>query len=101
VLRKAKTKTYKSFVINNHLSVRETAILRSFVRFHGVLINVSKIYSPNLLCNYLYDLAQKYNNFYNAERILDNPFRLSLSEATGIILKNGLNILGIVAPEKM
>ena len=64
----------------------------------------AKNYSPNILCNYLFDLAQKYNTFYDRHRILgsDNlKLRLKLTIATGFILKNGLKLLGIETPEKM
>jgi len=55
----------------------------------------------------LYDLAQKYNSFYNKCSILkaeseeQKNFRLWLTKVTGEILKRGLGMLGIEAPEKM
>jgi arginyl-tRNA synthetase len=111
VLRKSKKTASNLKFINNQLSAishnlnaKEALILRSFAQFQGVVVNVSKIYSPNLLCNYLYDLAQKYNAFYNAERIIgseNEKFLLALTFATGQILKNGLNLLGIKTPSKM
>ncbi|KKR86065.1 MAG: Arginine-tRNA ligase, partial [Candidatus Woesebacteria bacterium GW2011_GWB1_41_10] len=68
-------------------------------------------YSPNILCNYLYDLASKFNTFYNKCRILpadttrqvsaDFTWRVKLTAATGRVLKTGLNLLGIEAPERM
>ncbi len=82
----------------------ELAVLRSLVRFPEIITSAAKNYSPNLLCNYLYDLAQKYNTFYNAKRIIgseNEDFRLALTSSTAQILKTGLNLLGISAPEKM
>ena len=96
-----------------HLNSEEMSLLRSFPRFSDVVSDAQDNYSPNILCNYLYDLAQKFNTFYNAHRILDDKskkedefkkrrdFRLALTVSTGQILKNGLNLLGIQAPEKM
>lgn len=88
----------------------ELSLLRSFPHFSEVIIDAAKNYSPNLLCNYLYGLAQKFNNFYAKHRILSNKekgisdkerFRIALTRATGQILKNGLTLLGIKTPEKM
>jgi len=59
------------------------------------------------LCNYLFDLCQKFNIFYQKLPII-NPgvietqeFRLGLTMAVGQIIKNGLYLLGIAAPERM
>ena len=86
------------------LNNEEMTILRSLARFSEVIETAAKSYSPNLLCNYLYDLAQKYNNFYNKDRIIasDNEdFRLALTFGVGQVLKNGLKLLGIQTPERM
>ncbi len=87
-----------------NLKAEEASILRSLFRFSAVIEIATKSYSPNLLCNYLYDLASKYNNFYNADRIIgseNQDFRLALTAGVGQILKNGLGLLGIETPEKM
>ncbi|MCX6703927.1 MAG: arginine--tRNA ligase, partial [Candidatus Woesebacteria bacterium] len=88
----------------NKLENEELSVLRSLVRFSEVIVNAAKTYSPNLLCNYLYDLAQKYNGFYNTNRIIDSDneeFRLALTFGVGQVLKNGLRFLGIETPERM
>jgi len=102
VLAKAgkKSASGKATLLNNE----ELLLLRSLVRFPEMIEHAARNYSPNLLANYLFDLAQKYNNFYNQHRIIGGEsenFRLALSKATGYILKNGLEILGIETPEKM
>ena len=82
----------------------ELAVLRSLTRFSEIIASAAKIYSPNLLCNYLYDLAQKFNTFYNKHRIIgaeNEEFRLLLTTGTGQVLKNGLGLLGIETPERM
>jgi arginyl-tRNA synthetase len=92
---------------HSNLEDEELAVLRSLIHFSEVVENAAKTYSPNLLCNYLYDLAQKFNSFYNKFRILgledknDGSFRLALTFATGQVLKNGLKLLGIETPERM
>jgi arginyl-tRNA synthetase len=85
-------------------NTEESSVLRSLVRYPEIIKLAAESYSPNLLCNHLFGLAQKYNNFYNKHRILgeeNEGFRLSLSRATGQVLKNGLQILGIQTPERM
>lgn len=88
----------------SNLGNEEMAVLRALVRFPEVISASATSYSPNLLCNYLYDLAQKYNGFYNKDKIIggeNEKFRLSLTSATGQVLKNGLKLLGIETPERM
>ena len=92
------------------LQKEELSILRHFYKFPEIVQQAGESYSPNLICNFLYDLAQKYNTFYNKHRII-NPtmrqysnitmFRICLTAAVRQILKNGLYLLGIKCPEKM
>lgn len=85
----------------------EMAVLRYLIRFPEVVEEAAIRYAPNLVCNYLYELAQKYNSFYNQHSVLsaDNSeaksFRLAMTKAVGEVLKDGLNLLGIAAPERM
>ncbi len=86
------------------LDREESSVLRALVRLPEVIESAAESYSPNLLCNYLYDLAQKYNSFYNKDKIIggeNEEFRLALTAGAGQVLKNGLKILGIETPEKM
>jgi arginyl-tRNA synthetase len=93
------------------LNEEELLVLRCLIKFPEIIETAAKSYSPNLLCNYLYELASKYNTFYNKYRIISEEgktksekvenFRLALTAGTGQVLKNGLKILGIQAPERM
>ncbi|HLC91582.1 MAG TPA: DALR anticodon-binding domain-containing protein, partial [Candidatus Saccharimonadales bacterium] len=59
---------------------------------------------PHHICTYLYDLAQTFNRFYEDNRVIDDPreaVRLHLVQAYADVLKNGLSLLNIAAPEKM
>jgi arginyl-tRNA synthetase len=52
----------------------------------------------------LFDLAQKFNTFYNKHKVIGSEseeFRLILCSATAQVLENGLKILGIATPQKM
>ncbi len=79
----------------------ELALLRTLYKFPEVVESAAEQFSPNLICNYLFDLASKYNLMYNNLPILGNDLRLKLTRATANILKTGLDLLGINAPERM
>ncbi|MDP2860300.1 MAG: arginine--tRNA ligase, partial [bacterium] len=91
----------------SQLAPEELALLRTLYKFPEVILEAVKNFAPNLLCNFLYDLAQKYNLFYDKHPILKAEtselviFRLGLTEATGKTIKTGLELLGIQAPERM
>ncbi len=103
VLTKAK-KDVKTEIGESKFNKEELSLIRALVRFSEITIDAAKNYSPNLLANYLFNLAQKYNNFYNQHKIIggDNEeLRILLTAATGQVLKNGLGLLGIETPERM
>ncbi len=54
------------------LSTEERSLLRSFYRFEEVAQDAVLNLSPNLICSYLFDLAQKYNLFYGKHKILNS-----------------------------
>ncbi len=59
---------------------------------------------PHLICNYLFELAQEFNRFYENNRVIDDPRegeRLKLVTIYAETLKNGLSLLGMQAPEHM
>ncbi len=100
------TKLDSDYRMNNE----EERVVKMLYKFGEVVEESASRLAPNLLCNYLYELAQRFNAFYNAHTILGSEgqsdtgtknFRINLAMATGIILKNGLNLLGIEAPERM
>lgn len=102
VLKKAGKgkKDQKGFSLQN----KERDVAASLVKFPQVVEDAAKNYSPNLLCSYLFSLAQKYSSFYNENKIIgseNESARLSLTNATAQVLENGLNLLGIKTPEKM
>jgi len=104
VLAKAGLKDVSLKIDKSDFSQEEIFILRSLIKFPEMIKSAAKLYSPNLLCNYLYDLAQKYNHFYNSLKIIGSEaenFRLALTLGVGQTLKNGLKLLGIEAPERM
>ena len=107
----------KSNGVIEQLNNEEIFLLRTIYRFPEIVEEAARQFSPNLLCNFLFDLAQKFNLFYDKHRILpqkterrqsgtelideQSNFRLTLTAAVGQVLKNGLGLLGIEALEKM
>ena len=86
------------------LNPEELALLRTLSTFPEIVASSAEAFSPNVLCNYLFDLAQKFNLFYQKHKIIGSDqeaFRLALTLGVGQVIKNGLNLLGISAPEHM
>ena len=84
----------------------ELALVKKLAQFGETLPAILDDHRPNLLCNYLFDLANAYHSFYEACPVLkaDEPARssrLALSDATARTLKTGLGLLGIEVPERM
>lgn len=85
----------------------EVKLMQHLMNFNGTVLFSAENYKPAALCTYLYETAKKFNVFYhdcsigNAEsKDLQNS-RLALSAATGLVLLNGLSLLGIPVPERM
>jgi arginyl-tRNA synthetase len=82
-------------------------LLRKLIQFPEALLRTAQEYKPNLLCQYLYELAQTFNAFYHSAPVLQTEnkeiraHRLKLVRATATILEKGLELLGIEAVEKM
>jgi arginyl-tRNA synthetase len=84
----------------------ESDLLRALAEFPETLRHAARELAPHLVCVYLADLAAKLHTYYNAERFLVDDeavklARLSLVLATRQVLKNGLAVVGVSAPEKM
>jgi arginyl-tRNA synthetase len=84
----------------------ERALLNRLADFPDELAAAAREFAPHQITFYLKDLAQAFHGYYNAERFLvDDPklrdARLALVVATGEVLKNGLSVLGIGAPDEM
>ena len=86
---------------NKSLNEEEIMILRTLQKFPEVVEQVALEFAPNHLTSYLFDLAQRFNLFYQKHRIAENEFRLKLASKVGETIKNGLYLLGIEAPSRM
>jgi arginyl-tRNA synthetase len=84
----------------------ELALARHLLSFGLSLEAVAEESRPNLLCNYLYELASLYSRFYDNCPVLkaaepSRTTRLALCELTARVLRQGLDCLGIESPESM
>jgi arginyl-tRNA synthetase len=84
----------------------EKNLATKLCQFAEAVPSVLNDFRPNILANYLFELANSFHSFYEACPVLksDEPSRssrLALCELTGRVLRQGLNLLGIAVPEKM
>jgi arginyl-tRNA synthetase len=86
-------------------SAAHTLMLK-LAQYPDMLTGAAKDFAPHDVAFYLRDLAASYHSYYDAERILVEDeavkrARLALVAATAQVLRNGLAVLGVSAPEKM
>lgn len=84
----------------------EQALLINLSRYPEALETAALSHEPHQLANYLRDLANEFHTYYNAHQFLVNDAkqrdaRLSLILAVKQVIKNGLELLGVSAPEAM
>lgn len=107
ILRRAEiTESFSATL--NLVELQEKQLAVKLLRFEETLQQVIKDAQPNLLCNYLYELASLYMTFYEACPMLKDGIepdvrdsRLMLSIMTSRLLKQGLDLLGIGVMERM
>jgi arginyl-tRNA synthetase len=91
------------------LSLTEAAevnLAKRLCQFAEVVPQVLNDFRPNILANYLFELANSFHAFYEACPVLKSEepargSRLALCDLTGRVLQGGLDLLGIKVPEKM
>jgi arginyl-tRNA synthetase len=84
----------------------EINLAKRLCQFAEIVPQVLNDFRPNILANYLFELANSFHTFYEACPVLksDEPVRssrLALCDLTGRVLQRGLDLLGIKVPEKM
>ena len=86
------------------LEAPERSLIVKMSEYPEVIAQATAELSPHVVCTYLYELAQTFNRFYEQSRIIGDEreaFRLQLVHVYADILKRGLGLLGIAAPETM
>jgi len=80
-------------------------VMKTLERFPQVIEKAFKAYEPSQISQYLIDLARAFNKYYGNVRILEDDdqlsARLNLLHATTVVIKEGLRLLGIHAPEEI
>jgi arginyl-tRNA synthetase len=84
----------------------ELALLRTLSRYTEVVETAALNEEPHQLVHYLRELSQDFHTYYNAHQFLVEDAalrdaRLKLILATQQVIRNGLNLLGVSAPERM
>lgn len=84
----------------------ETALIKTLFKFPKAIAGAAEAREPHRLINYLNEVASAFTTFYHDCRIIGvdadlAQARIALAKSTAQILKNGLTILGITAPERM
>ncbi|MFT5571804.1 MAG: arginyl-tRNA synthetase [Cryomorphaceae bacterium] len=87
-------------------SDQESTLLTLLSRFPEVVATAAASYEPHQISYYLKDVATAFQSYYAADKFLEaqadkRAAMLALSSATRQVLKNGLNIIGVGAPESM
>jgi arginyl-tRNA synthetase len=106
ILRKAEKKPEKpdTALLKEN---KEKEILLALASFTDTFIEAAEYLKPNLIADYANALADKFNTFYNDYPVIkaETPelsnARLALVDTVRIVLRNALNLIGIVAPERM
>ncbi|HLS59925.1 MAG TPA: arginine--tRNA ligase [Virgibacillus sp.] len=86
---------------------KEVDLLAKLGEFPKTLTDAATRYTPHHVTQYVYDLATHLHSFYNAEKVLDpdhvelTKARIALMRAVRITIANGLQLIGVRAPEQM
>jgi arginyl-tRNA synthetase len=84
----------------------EVALMKALLDFPSIVASAAEALEPHRVATYLHDLAGRIHLWYHKAHVLNEPeaittARLVLARAAQIVVKNGLTMLGITAPERM
>jgi arginyl-tRNA synthetase len=112
IVEKAKEKGIKiNKLWNDHIKLQlkepeDVALIKNLSHFPKVVENSAKLLEPHKIAFYLMELAGSFHAYYNKHRILTDDLaltnaRIYLAGAVKIVIKTGLNLLGVSAPNRM
>ena len=89
--------------LNNTEAIK---VVKLIYNFQEIVVEATNKNEPSILARFLIDLAKAYSNFYNEYKIMsdleeEKNARIYLTYMVGLILKIGMNLLGIEMPDKM
>lgn len=85
----------------------ERELVLNLAGFPDMFVEATEYYKPNMIADYANMLADKFNTFYNALPVIKadsqelSDARITLTQSIITVLHNALNLIGVVAPEKM
>jgi arginyl-tRNA synthetase len=84
----------------------ETALMKALLDFPSLVAGAAEALEPHRVATYLHETAGKVHLWYHKAHVLNEPepitrARLVLARAARIVLRNGLALLGITAPDRM
>ena len=103
ILKKAELKECDASLLKEGIEIK---LIKKIAKFPNIVKESADQYSPHILANYLFELAQTFNSFYQSLPVLKSEdklknARLKLVESVKTVLKTGLELLGIAVLEKM
>jgi arginyl-tRNA synthetase len=105
ILRKAQWKINQADQISSPSWEKEWKVVSLLTEFTGAIKRAYEQFDPSQIAKYIVDLAQAFNKYYGDVKILEDnteqQARLALVYSVTIVLKEGLRLLGIEAPEEM
>jgi arginyl-tRNA synthetase len=110
IFKEAATRNYERDIAKADLSLlvmkEEREMIKKLASFGDILELCARSQSPHHLTAYLMETADTYHRFYERCRVLGDDRHLSLArlalvEGVAVIIKNGLNLLGVSAPDQM
>ncbi len=110
ILKKGKSSVKKALIkkvgYNLLKDKKEFNLVKELSIYPEIIKKAAKELKPHIVSNYIYQLAQTFNEFYHSCQCVSRDggltdARLKLVAATSIVLKDGLKVLGIEAPENM
>ncbi len=92
--------------LNGLVEQHESALLARLSRYPEVVLDAARLYEPHMIGFYLRDLANDFHTYYNSHQFLVDDealrnARVTLILAVRQVIRNGLRILGVSAPEEM
>ncbi len=100
ILRKSSTEVVRPTEVQDE----DRMLVRKLSEYHEVVDRATASLEPHHICNYLFELAQEFNRYYEKNQVIGDDkqsHRVGLVALYADTLKAGLEILGIFAPEQM
>ena len=110
ILRQAEEKGFKVDLKESYEHItheKEFEVIKLMGDFPVVIADAAQKRKPHLICNYIFDLATAFHSLYNAEKVINEENvektneKLALIKALQVTMVNALDLIGVMAPERM